>query len=89
MRNGQRLAARYPPLSIEEQAIAALERQRVAIITGDEPATFGAGELSAALALQPATPAMAALDAMLAEVGPLLHPELVRRERQGASVRAA
>lgn len=73
---GQQRLTAYRPLSIEERAIDSLERQRVAIITGDHPACYTAAELSGTLASQPATPAMAALEPVLAGLRPVLHPAL-------------
>ncbi len=72
---GDFLAA-YRPMSIEERSIEALERQRIAIITGEEPSQFDAVQLSAALDEQPGTPAMKELVATLAVLGPVLHPRL-------------
>lgn len=68
--------AGYRALAIEERTLATLERQRVAIIAGDDPAPFEAEALVAALDRQPDTPAMSALTALLADAGPLLHPRL-------------
>lgn len=82
--------AQYRPQTVEDLAIAALERQRLEIVTGDtvEPCT---GEwLAAALSRDHSTtPARSILMAGLAEQQRLLHPalqDLMVRER---SIRAA
>ena len=82
--------ARYRPQSAEDLAIAGLERQRLAIVTGDEVQACTAEWLAAALSRDhSATPARAILMAALAEQQRLLHPalqDLMARER---SIRAA
>jgi len=80
--------AGYRAMSGEEQAILDLERQRVAIITGDTPEAFDAAALADALAGHPATPAWLALQSALRELSPMLHPRLQVR-RAASSVRAA
>jgi hypothetical protein len=72
------IAARYRSMSIEEREIARLERQRVAVITGEHPAPIEARDLVAMLAKHPATPTVATLRAHLTDLGASLHPEISR-----------
>ncbi|MBX9927147.1 MAG: hypothetical protein K2Y05_12380 [Hyphomicrobiaceae bacterium] len=83
----------YRPMSIEERSIDDLERQRIAIITGDDPVVFSAVQFAEALEQQPPTPAMTQAVTVLASLGPVLHPRLQKLVRDKRSplrtVRAA